>query len=132
MQAVFIACSLGKEHDILLLDEPSAFLDVEQRLKISKIIRNHVESNEISAFVVDHDLQVIDSIADRIMVFEGEGGKEGLGRKPCEIKDGMNNFLRKLEITFRRDPQTGRARANKPDSQKDREQKEMGEYYYSG
>ncbi len=132
LQAVFIACSLGKEHDILLLDEPSAFLDVEQRLKISKIIRNHVESNEISAFVVDHDLQVIDSIADRIMVFEGEGGKEGLGRKPCEIKDGMNNFLRKLEITFRRDPQTGRARANKPDSQKDREQKEMGEYYYSG
>ena len=132
LQAVFIACALGKEHEILLLDEPSAFLDVEQRLKMAKIIRNHIEDNEISAFVVDHDLQVIDSIADRIMVFEGEGGKEGLGRKPCEMKDGMNNFLRKLGVTFRRDPQTGRARANKPDSQKDREQKEMGEYYYTG
>ena len=132
LQAVFIACSLGKEHDILLLDEPSAFLDVEQRLKISKIIRDHVENNEISAFVVDHDLQVVDSISDRIMVFEGEGGKEGLGRKPCMIKEGMNNFLRNLGVTFRRDPQTGRARANKPDSQKDREQKESGKYYYTG
>ncbi|MEE9323446.1 MAG: ribosome biogenesis/translation initiation ATPase RLI [Candidatus Aenigmarchaeota archaeon] len=131
LQAVFIACALGKEHDILLLDEPSAFLDVEQRLKVSKIIRAHVEGNEISAFVVDHDLQVIDSIADRVMVFEGEKGEKGFGEKPCEMKEGMNRFLKTLEITFRRDPQTGRARVNKPDSQKDREQKEMGEYYYS-
>ncbi len=132
LQAVFIVCALGKEHEILLLDEPSAFLDVEQRLRMSKIVRNHVESNEISAFVVDHDLQVVDAIADRIMVFEGESGREGFGRRPCEMKEGMNRFLRKLGITFRRDPQTGRARVNKPDSQKDREQKEKGEYYYMG
>lgn len=131
LQAVFIACSMGKEHEVLLLDEPSAFLDVEQRLKISKIIRSHVESREISAFVVDHDLQVIDSIADRLIVFEGLGGREGLGREPSGMKEGMNGFLGGLGVTFRRDPQTGRARANKPDSQKDREQKEIGEYYYS-
>ncbi len=132
LQAVFIVCSLGREHDILLLDEPSAFLDVEQRLRVSKIIRNHIEDNEISAFVVDHDLQVIDAIADRVMVFEGESGREGFGRKPCDMKEGMNRFLRSLGVTFRRDPQTGRARANKPDSQKDREQKESGKYYYVG
>lgn len=131
LQAVFIACALGKEHDLLLLDEPSAFLDVEQRLKMSKIIRSHIETKEIAAFVVDHDLQVIDSIADRIMVFEGERGKSGLGKSPCGMKKGMNSFLKKLGITFRRDPQTGRARANKPGSQKDSEQKETGEYYYA-
>lgn len=132
LQAVFIACSLGEKHDIILLDEPSAFLDVEQRLRMSKLIRSHVEGNEISGFVVDHDLQVIDSIADRIMVFEGEGGKEGFARKPCSIREGMNRFLRSLGITFRRDPVTGRPRANKPDSQKDVEQKERGEFYYIG
>lgn len=132
LQAVFIACALGKEHEILLLDEPSAFLDVEQRLRVSKIIRAHVEESEISGFVVDHDLQVVDSISDRIMVFEGEGGKEGFGNEPCLIKDGMNRFLKALGITFRRDPQTGRPRANKPDSQKDVEQKERGEFYYIG
>jgi len=132
LQAVFIAYSLGKEHDILLLDEPSAFLDIEQRLNVSKIIRSHVEDNEISCFVVDHDLQIIDSIADRVMVFEGKSGKHGLGKEPCLIKEGMNSFLKSLDITFRRDPQTGRARVNKTGSQKDREQKERGEYYYTG
>jgi ATP-binding cassette subfamily E protein 1 len=131
LQAVFIACALGREHDILFLDEPSAFLDVEQRLKISKIIRSHVECREIAAFVVDHDLQLVDSIADRLMVFEGEGGVAGAGRQPCPLDVGMNRFLKTLDITFRRDPQTGRARANKPDSQKDREQKEDNKYYYA-
>jgi ATP-binding cassette subfamily E protein 1 len=131
LQAVFIACALGKEHDILLLDEPSAFLDVEQRLRTARLIRAHVESTEKSAFVVDHDLQLIDSIADRIMVFEGERGMKGEGKAPCTLRDGMNRFLKTLDITFRRDPQTGRARANKPNSQKDREQKDAGQYYYS-
>lgn len=132
LQAVFIVCALGRDHDILLLDEPSAFLDVEQRLKMSKIIRDHVEKNEVPAFIVDHDLQVIDSVSDRIMVFEGERGREGRGRSPCELDKGMNMFLRNLSVTFRRDPQTGRARVNKAGSQKDREQKETGEYYYAG
>jgi ATP-binding cassette subfamily E protein 1 len=131
LQAVFISCALGKEHEILLLDEPSAFLDVEQRLRTAKIIRSHVEGEEISCFVVDHDLQMVDSVSDRIMVFEGEGGKVGFGNRPCLMKEGMNSFLGKLGITFRRDPQTGRARANKPDSQKDLEQKERGEFYYA-
>lgn len=131
LQAVFIACALGKDHDILFLDEPSAFLDVEQRLKVAKMVRSHVEGRETSAFVVDHDLQLIDSIADRLMVFEGERGVSGTGRTPCSLNDGMNRFLKTLGITFRRDPQTGRARANKPDSQKDREQKETNQYYYA-
>ncbi|MEM5871305.1 MAG: ribosome biogenesis/translation initiation ATPase RLI [Candidatus Aenigmatarchaeota archaeon] len=131
LQAVFILCALGKDCDIILLDEPSAFLDVEQRLKIAKIIRSFVEDRGISAFVVDHDLQLIDSISDRIMVFEGEMGVRGFGNSPCSLKDGMNKFLKTLGITFRRDPHTGRARVNKPDSQKDREQKEMEKYYYA-
>ena len=130
LQAVFIACALGREHDILLLDEPSAFLDVEQRLRVAKLIRAHVEGRETAAFVVDHDLQLIDSVADRLMVFEGERGVKGVGRAPSSLKDGMNSFLKTLGVTFRRDPQTGRARANKPDSQKDREQKDTGAYYY--
>jgi len=131
LQCVFITKALGSEHDILFLDEPSAFLDVEQRLLMAKIIRNHVESKEISAFVVDHDLQVIDTISDRIMVFE-RNVSNGFGHRPCSLHDGMNMFLKNLDITFRRDPHTGRARVNKPYSQKDMEQKKIGEYYYMG
>lgn len=130
LQAVLIVSSIGKEHDILLIDEPSAFLDVEQRLNVCKIIRSHVEEREVSAFVIDHDLQVIDAIADRVIVFEGEPGKKGSCGSPRTLKDGMNTFLRNLEVTFRRDPLTGRARANKPGSQKEREQMQKNAYYY--
>ena len=131
LQAVFISAALSRDHDILLFDEPSAFLDVEQRLKLVKLLKEWVEEKNIAGFVVDHDLQVIDALSNRVMIFEGEPGKKGVGDAPCEIKDGMNKFLKTLGITFRRDPQTGRPRANKLGSVLDREQKEKGQYYYS-
>jgi ATP-binding cassette subfamily E protein 1 len=126
-----IAATLGKQFDILLLDEPTAFLDVEQRLRASKLIREIVESKEAAAFVVDHDLQILDSISDRLMLFEGERGVKGHAWAPSHPKDCMNAFLKKIGITFRRDPQTGRARANKPNSQKDSEQKGKDQYFYA-
>ena len=131
LQAVQIASALGKEFDILLLDEPTAFLDVEQRLVVAKLVREVVEGKEVAAFMVDHDLQILDAVADRVMVFEGERGVKGIGHAPSRLRDGLNSFLRKLSITFRRDGATGRARANKPDSQKDAEQKRKGEYFYA-
>ncbi len=132
LQSVMIAATLGKKFDILLLDEPTAFLDVEQRLRASKLIREIVETKEVAAFVVDHDLQILDSISDRLMLFEGQRGVKGRAWAPTGSRDAMNAFLKKINITFRRDMQTGRARANKPGSQKDSEQKSKGEYYYVG
>ncbi|MBL7206600.1 MAG: ribosome biogenesis/translation initiation ATPase RLI [Candidatus Aenigmarchaeota archaeon] len=131
LQAVFIVKALSEPHDMLLMDEPSAFLDVEQRLRVSKILKNHAEVNEIPCFIVDHDLQFIDTVSDRLMIFEGKQGINGIGKTPVHMKDGMNSFLKSLGITFRRDPQTGRARANKPDSQLDSQQKQKGEYFYN-
>lgn len=131
LQAVFIVKALSQPHDMLLMDEPSAFLDIEQRLRVSKIVKQHAETKEIPCFVVDHDLQFIDTVADRLMVFEGRPGIEGMGNAPVDKRSGMNSFLKSLDITFRRDPQTGRIRANKLGSQMDRMQKERGEYFYA-
>ncbi|RLJ10196.1 MAG: ribosome biogenesis/translation initiation ATPase RLI [Candidatus Aenigmatarchaeota archaeon] len=130
LQSLLIAECLLKDSDLLLLDEPSAFLDVEQRIRVAKILRNVTESREIPCFIVDHDLQFIDAISDRIILFRGEPGKKGYALPPCGLEEGMNEFLKDMNITFRRDPVTGRPRANKPDSQKDREQKQLGRYYY--
>jgi ATP-binding cassette subfamily E protein 1 len=131
LQATFISTCLLQESDILLLDEPSAFLDVEQRIRVAKLIRTVSESKEIPCFVVDHDLQFLDAVSDKVMVFEGIPGKKGHGLKPCPLEEGMNRLLKSLGVTYRRDPQTGRPRANKPGSQKNEEQKESGRYYYS-
>ncbi len=130
LQAAFIASVLMQDKEIMLLDEPSAFLDVEQRLRVAKLLRNHVETSEIPCFVVDHDLLFVDTLSDRVMIFAGQSGKSGTADLPCPLKEGMNRFLKALDITYRRDPQTGRPRANKPGSQLDREQKERGSYYY--
>lgn len=131
LQRVAITECLCKEADIYLLDEPSAHMDVEQRVAASKIIRDMMIKNERTAIVVDHDVLFIDYLSDRLMVFLGEPGKRGVASSPEAMRKGMNRFLKELDITVRRDPETGRPRVNKLDSVKDREQKKKGEYYYT-
>ncbi|MBR9692015.1 ribosome biogenesis/translation initiation ATPase RLI [Candidatus Woesearchaeota archaeon] len=131
LQRVSIALCLSKEANLYLLDEPSAYLDVEQRLIVSKIIRDMMEHKGTSALIVDHDLLFLDYISQRLLVFEGEPAIEGHAKGPFPMEDGMNLFLKDLAITFRRDPETNRPRANKEDSVKDREQKAKNKYYYS-
>lgn len=131
LQRLVIAACLGAHADLYLLDEPSAYLDVEQRLSAAKVIRRVIEKREAAAFVVDHDVLSVDFISDRLLVFTGEPSRAGKTHGPFEMHKGMNLFLREVGVTFRRDPQTGRPRANKPGSSLDREQKERGEYYYA-
>ena len=47
------------------------------------------------------------------------------------MREGMNRFLEKVDVTFRRDKNTHRPRVNKPGSRLDREQKIKKEFYYS-
>ncbi len=130
MQRLGIVLALSRDADLCLLDEPSAFLDVEQRIRLSDIIRKVTEKQEITTMVIDHDITLIDYVSNRLMVFDGEPGKAGKAHAAEAMQEGMNKFLKKMGITYRRDPETGRPRANKPGSQKDTEQKRSGEYYY--
>jgi ATP-binding cassette subfamily E protein 1 len=129
LQRVAIVACLLRGADLYLLDEPSAHLDVEQRMEVAKMIRKFVLNTSKSILVVDHDIYFIDMISDRIMVFERKNRK-GFARKPMNMREGMNLFLSTLGITFRRDEETKRPRVNKLGSRLDREQKSKGEYYY--
>ncbi len=131
LQRVAIVACLSREADLYLLDEPSAHLDVEQRVLAAKVIRRFAEHGQVTALVVDHDIYSIDMISDRLLVFEGTPTTHGQVFGPFEMREGMNRFLRGLEITFRRDEETKRPRVNKPESKLDREQKAKGEYYYA-
>jgi len=130
LQRLAIATCLSKEADIYLFDEPSAHLDVEQRVLAIRAIRRHSENKKIPALVIDHDIYLIDLIADRLLVFDGVPGEYGNADRPFSMHEGMNEFLKDIDITFRRDLDTGRPRINKPDSRKNKEQKKIGEYYY--
>ena len=80
--------------------------------------------------VVDHDVYFIDMVSDALVVFDGESGRNGRARGPYSLHEGMNRFLKDVDITFRRDEDTHRPRVNKTDSYMDRQQKQNGEYYY--
>ena len=130
LQRVAIAACLSKRAQLYLLDEPSAYLDVEERLSMARTIRRVVENRNVTAFVVEHDVVAQDFIADRLMIFAGEPGVQGIANPPTTLRDGMNAFLKQMNITFRRDPTTKRPRVNKEGSKLDQYQKRLGEYYY--
>ena len=131
LQRVAVAVSLSKKSDVYLLDEPSAFMDVEQRLNLAKMIRNLVEKDETSALIIDHDLLFLSQISDKAMVFLGKPGKQGYTEEPESVENAFNRFLEQVQVTFRKDSQTGRPRANKLESQMDQEQKSKGKYFMS-
>jgi len=83
-----------------------------------------------AAIVVDHDLLFIDYLSNKLIIFEGEPALKGLAKTPVSLMQGMDAFLKDLQISFRRDDETNRPRANKPDSQLDRKQKSEDKLYY--
>jgi ATP-binding cassette subfamily E protein 1 len=131
LQKIAIAACLSRKADLFLLDEPSAYLDVEERLNMARTIRRVIEAQNVPAFVVEHDVVTQDFIADRLMVFSGEPGVNGVANPPTSLREGMNVFLKEMDVTFRRDSVTRRPRVNKEGSKLDTFQKQIGEYYYT-
>lgn len=130
LQRLAILLCLGKPADLYLLDEPSAYLDSEQRIIVSKIIKRFIINSRKTAFIVEHDFIMATYLADRVIVFDGERSKSGHAYSPMSLITGMNIFLQKLDITFRRDQDNFRPRINKLDSVKDTEQKKSGNFFF--
>lgn len=130
LQRVAIILSLGINAQIYLIDEPSAYLDSEQRVICAKVIRRFVLHNKKTAFVVEHDFIMATYLADRVIVFEGTPAKAATAKTPESLVTGCNRFLKSLNVTFRRDPNSFRPRINKLDSQMDQEQKSSGNYFF--
>ena len=132
LQRAAIALALARPATLYLLDEPSAYLDADERMNVAKLVRRQIERQAVSALVVDHDVYFLDLACDALMVFHNEPGDpaEGRGVGPFAMREGMNRLLREVEITFRRDAETLRPRINQDGSVLDREQRARGEYYY--
>merc|ERR1719354_619609 len=126
MQRVGIAVAMGREANVYLIDEPSAYLDVEQRIVTAKAIKKFIMLMYKTAFIVEHDFIMATYMADRVIVYEGTPGKNCVANAPTSLVEGMNKFLKLLGITFRRDKANFRPRINKFDSVLDKEQKGSG------
>ena len=132
LQKVAVASCLLQKVDLYALDEPSAFLDVEDRIAVAKFLQKFVHSFGKSAIIIDHDLQLMDLVSDTMVIFEGVSGSAGVATQPMQKADAMNRFLKSLDVSFRRDEKSRRPRINKLESRLDKEQKMTGHFYYKG
>ncbi len=132
LQKISVAACLLQKVDLYALDEPSAFLDVEDRITIAKFLQKFVRSFGKTAIVIDHDIQLMDLISDSMIIFEGVSGVSGHATPPMPKADAMNRFLKSLDMSFRRDEKSLRPRVNKLESRLDKNQKDSGNYYYKG
>mmetsp|Transcript_5269 Transcript_5269/g.7765 ORF Transcript_5269/g.7765 Transcript_5269/m.7765 type:complete len:656 (+) Transcript_5269:117-2084(+) len=132
LQRLAITLALGAPADVYLIDEPSAYLDSEQRINCAKVIKRFIMHSKKTAFIVEHDFIMATYLADRVVVYEGQPGIDATATSPQGLLSGMNQFLKSLEVTFRRDPTNFRPRINKKGSQKDAEQKASGNYFFYG
>ena len=128
LQRVAIVLALGLPADIYLIDEPSAYLDSEQRIITSRVIKRFIMHAKKTAFVVEHDFIMATYLADRVIVFDGQPSLDARANKPESLLTGCNRFLKNLDVTFRRDPNSFRPRINKYSSQMDQEQKLSGNF----
>ena len=130
LQRVAIVLALGMPADIYVIDEPSAYLDSEQRIVAARVIKRFIMHSKKTAFVVEHDFIMATYLADRVIVFDGQPSIKSRAKKPESLLTGCNSFLKNLDVTFRRDPSTYRPRINKLNSVMDRDQKSSGSYFF--
>ena len=130
LQKVSIVTCLLQKADLYALDEPSAFLDVEDRIAVAKFIQKFTRSYGKSAMIIDHDVQLLDLVSDSMVIFEGTSGINGHATSPLPKVEGMNKFLKSLDVTFRRDEKSRRPRVNKEKSRLDKIQKAEANFYY--
>ncbi|MCI4336670.1 MAG: ribosome biogenesis/translation initiation ATPase RLI [Thermoplasmata archaeon] len=131
LQRAAVGLALARPATLYLLDEPSAYLDADERMSMARLIRRQIERQAATALVVDHDVYFLDLASDGLMVFGANAeGTQGAGAGPFPMREGMNRLLRSVEVTFRRDAETLRPRINQEGSVLDREQRASGEFYY--
>jgi len=128
LQRFEVARCLAKDADVYLIDEPSAYLDVEERISVAKAIKDVMTERQKTAFVVDHDLLVVSYLADSVINFGGVGGVKGEAGDVVGFEEGVSELLRSLDVTLRKEKDSGRPRINKRGSVLDREQKAKGKW----
>ena len=65
LQRLALILALGKPADIYLIDEPSAYLDSEQRLIAAKVIKRFIMNSKKCGFIVEHDFIMASYLGDR-------------------------------------------------------------------
>jgi iron complex transport system ATP-binding protein len=112
-QRVVIARALAQEPKILLLDEPTAFLDINHQIEICSLVTRLRAERRLTVILVSHDLNVASQYCDRVLMLK-EGGLYRIGSPEETIRPDVLRMVYGCEVVVDAHPQTGRPRVTMP------------------
>ena len=91
LQRVAIAACLARDADLYFFDEITPFLDIYQRIAAAKLIRELAAEHPV--VIVEHDLAILDMLADTVHVGYGKPAVFGIITRPKGVRVGINQYL---------------------------------------
>lgn len=71
-QRILLARAICQEPEIIILDEPTSFLDIRHKLELLSILRTMAKENGITVIMSLHEIDLAQKISDKIMCVKGE------------------------------------------------------------
>lgn len=112
-QRVMIARALAQEPKILLLDEPTAFLDINHQIDICSLIARLRAERRLTVVLVSHDLNVASQYCDRVLMLK-DGALCRIGSPEETIRPDVLRMVYGCDVVVDAHPQTGRPRVTMP------------------
>ncbi|WP_121712525.1 siderophore ABC transporter ATP-binding protein CdtA [Streptomyces sp. E5N91] len=109
LQRVWLASCLAQETGVLLLDEPTTYLDLRYQVELLDLIRDLADDHGIAVGVVLHDLDQAAAVADRITLLEA-GRIVADGPPEDVLTPERLTAVYGIRIDVDTDPLTGRLR----------------------
>lgn len=112
-QRVVIARALAQEPKVLLLDEPTAFLDINHQIEICSLISRLRAERQLTVVLVSHDLNVASQHCDRVLMLK-EGQLCRIGSPSETIRPDVLRMVYGCDVVVDAHPHTGRPRVTMP------------------
>ena len=112
-QRCLIARALAQAPQVLLLDEPTAFLDLQHQIEVCALLHRLADKQGLTLLLISHDLNVAGQYADRMLMMK-EGALVAAGTPDEVIRPDMLQNLYGCEVLVDRHPESGRPRVTLP------------------